>query len=185
MSLDHHYFLKTLQVQFRKHKGHRFDPWVGKIPWRREQQPTPEFLPGESHGQMEPGGLQPTEFQRARHGTPSGTQHQFQWAAWAENQGSGSVVKNAPANEGDRQPTPGLLPGKSLGQRDWWATVHGVTRVKHNLATEQQQAAPNIFFGYHCTFLQSSDVHGNFLRMMFSNIQNKLCRIQLYWSAII
>ena len=25
--------------------------WVGKIPWRREWQPTPVFLPGESHGQ--------------------------------------------------------------------------------------------------------------------------------------
>ena len=24
---------------------HRFDPWVGKIPWRREWQPTPVFLP--------------------------------------------------------------------------------------------------------------------------------------------
>jgi len=29
----------------------RFDPWVGKIPWRRAQQLTPVFLPGESHGQ--------------------------------------------------------------------------------------------------------------------------------------
>ena len=28
-----------------------FDPWVGKIPWRRAWQPTPAFLPGESHGQ--------------------------------------------------------------------------------------------------------------------------------------
>ena len=28
-----------------------FDPWVGKIPWRREWQPTPVFLPGKSHGQ--------------------------------------------------------------------------------------------------------------------------------------
>jgi len=28
-----------------------FDPWVGKIPWRREWQPTPVFLPGEFHGQ--------------------------------------------------------------------------------------------------------------------------------------
>ena len=25
--------------------------WVGKIPWRRAWQPTPAFLPGESHGQ--------------------------------------------------------------------------------------------------------------------------------------
>ena len=28
-----------------------FDPWGGKIPWRRKWQPTPVFLPGESHGQ--------------------------------------------------------------------------------------------------------------------------------------
>ena len=28
-----------------------FDPWIGKIPWRRAWQPTPVFLPGESHGQ--------------------------------------------------------------------------------------------------------------------------------------
>ena len=28
----------------------RLDPWVGKIPWSRKWQPTPEFLPGESHG---------------------------------------------------------------------------------------------------------------------------------------
>ena len=28
-----------------------FDPWIGKIPWRRTWQPTPVFLPGESHGQ--------------------------------------------------------------------------------------------------------------------------------------
>ena len=28
-----------------------FDPWIGKIPWRRDLQPTPAFLPGKSHGQ--------------------------------------------------------------------------------------------------------------------------------------
>ena len=27
-----------------------FNPWVGKIPWRRKWQPTPVFLPGKSHG---------------------------------------------------------------------------------------------------------------------------------------
>ena len=30
---------------------HGFDPWVGKILWRRKWQPTPVFLPGKSHGQ--------------------------------------------------------------------------------------------------------------------------------------
>ena len=28
-----------------------FDPWVGKIPWRKKWQPSPAFLPGESLGQ--------------------------------------------------------------------------------------------------------------------------------------
>ena len=28
-----------------------FDPWFGKIPWRREWLPTPVFLFGEFHGQ--------------------------------------------------------------------------------------------------------------------------------------
>ena len=28
-----------------------FDPWVQKIPWRREWQSTPVFLPGKPHGQ--------------------------------------------------------------------------------------------------------------------------------------
>ena len=33
--------------------------WVGKIPWRRECQPTPVFLPGESHGQKSLAGYSP------------------------------------------------------------------------------------------------------------------------------
>ena len=31
-----------------------FDPWVGKIPWRRAWQPTPASSPGESRGQRSP-----------------------------------------------------------------------------------------------------------------------------------
>ena len=33
-----------------------FDPWVGKIPWRRERLPTPVFWPGEFHGLYTPWG---------------------------------------------------------------------------------------------------------------------------------
>ena len=36
-----------------------FDPWVVKIPWRRAWQPTPVFLPGESHGQRSLAGYSP------------------------------------------------------------------------------------------------------------------------------
>ena len=37
----------------------RFDPWVGKIPWRKKWQPTPEFLSGESHGLRSLAGYSP------------------------------------------------------------------------------------------------------------------------------
>ena len=43
--------------QRRRRKRCGFDPWMGKIPWRRAWQPTPAFLPRESLGK-EPGGLQ-------------------------------------------------------------------------------------------------------------------------------
>ena len=32
------------------------DPWVGKIPWRREWLTTPVFCPGEFHGERSLGG---------------------------------------------------------------------------------------------------------------------------------
>ena len=37
--------------QLRRQKKFGFDPWVGKIPWRRAWQSPPVFMPGESHGQ--------------------------------------------------------------------------------------------------------------------------------------
>ena len=43
-----------------------FNPWVGKIPWRRVCQPTPVFLPGESPWTEEPGKLQSMGLQRHR-----------------------------------------------------------------------------------------------------------------------
>ena len=43
----------------RRYKRPGFNPWVGKIPWRRTWQPTPVFLPGESHGQKSLVGYSP------------------------------------------------------------------------------------------------------------------------------
>ena len=40
-----------IRLQCRSLRRHRFNPWVGKMPWRRRWQPSPAFLPGESHGQ--------------------------------------------------------------------------------------------------------------------------------------
>ena len=37
----------------------RFDPWLGKSPWRRKRQPTPVLLPGKSHEQRSLAGYSP------------------------------------------------------------------------------------------------------------------------------
>ena len=38
-----------------------FNPWVRKIPWKGKWQPTPVFLPGESHGQRSLAGYSPLD----------------------------------------------------------------------------------------------------------------------------
>ena len=43
--------VKEPACQCRRCKRCGFNPWAGKIPWRRAQQPTSVFLPGEFHGQ--------------------------------------------------------------------------------------------------------------------------------------
>ena len=50
---------KESACQCSRYKRRGFDPWVGKIPWRRKWQPTPVFLPGKSHGQRSLAGYCP------------------------------------------------------------------------------------------------------------------------------
>ena len=45
----------------------RFHPWVRKIPWRREWQPTPVFLAWRIPWTEEPGGLQSMGSQTVKH----------------------------------------------------------------------------------------------------------------------
>ena len=49
---------KESTYQYRRH---RFNPWFGKILWRRKWQPIPVFLSGESHGQRSLGGYSPRD----------------------------------------------------------------------------------------------------------------------------
>ena len=42
-----------------RRKKCRFDPWVGKIPWKRKWQPTPAFLPGKFRRQRSLVGYSP------------------------------------------------------------------------------------------------------------------------------
>ena len=49
-----------------KCRRHGFDPWTGKIPWRRKWQPTPVFLFGKSHGQRSLMGYSPCSCKKVR-----------------------------------------------------------------------------------------------------------------------
>ena len=51
-----------------------FDPWVGRIPWRKTRQPTLVFLPGESHGPRSLAGYGPWG---CRVGRDCATEHAF------------------------------------------------------------------------------------------------------------
>ena len=51
--------VSACQCRRHKHKWRGFHPWVGKIPWSRQWQPTPVLLPGESHGQGSLAGYSP------------------------------------------------------------------------------------------------------------------------------
>ena len=54
-------------LQCRRHRRREFNSWVRKIPWRRKWQPTPGFLPGESHGQRSLVGYSPWGHKRVGH----------------------------------------------------------------------------------------------------------------------
>ena len=51
--------VKNLPASTGDFKNHGFNPWIGKIPWRKKWQPAPVFLPGESHGQRSMAGYSP------------------------------------------------------------------------------------------------------------------------------
>ena len=50
---------KESACQCMGHRRCRYNPWIGKISWRRKWQPAPEFMPGKSHGQRSLAGHSP------------------------------------------------------------------------------------------------------------------------------
>ena len=56
---------KELACQCRRLRRHGFDPWPGKIPWRKKWQPTPVFLPGKHHGQRSLAGYRPWDHKQS------------------------------------------------------------------------------------------------------------------------
>ena len=64
---------KESACKCRSHRRCEFDPWVGKLPWRRAWLPTPVLLPGESQGQRSLAGYSP--WGRKESDTTEATQH--------------------------------------------------------------------------------------------------------------
>ena len=54
------WWLNCLRIRLKCGRP-EFDPWVGKIPCRREQQPTPVFWPQEFHELYSPWGCQESD----------------------------------------------------------------------------------------------------------------------------
>ena len=54
-----------MHLQGKRDRRRGFDPWVGKIPSRRNWQPTPGFLPGESHRQRSLAGYGPRDLKES------------------------------------------------------------------------------------------------------------------------
>ena len=67
---------KESACQCRRCRRCGFDPWVGKIPWRRKWQPSPVSLPEKSHGQRSLAGYSPWSLKRVRHNLATKQQQQ-------------------------------------------------------------------------------------------------------------
>ena len=72
---------KEPACQCRRQKRHRFDPQVGKIPWRKKWQPTPVFL-RRIPWIEEPGGLQAMGSQRVGHDSSDLAEAAGQYRRW-------------------------------------------------------------------------------------------------------
>ena len=74
-----------------------FSPWMGKIPWRRAWQPSPELLPGESRGQRSLAGYSPWGHKELD--TTETTEH-------AHTHSQGVINLSSLCTKEDREPAP-------------------------------------------------------------------------------
>ena len=90
-----------------------FNPWVGRIPWKREWQPTPVILPGEFHGQRSLAGYSPWGHKE------SGTTEQLTHVPLEARASESEVTQPCPTLS---DPMDWSLPGSS---------VHGISRQEY------------------------------------------------------
>ena len=153
----------------------RLDPWVRKIPWRRKWQPTPVFLPGESHGWRSLVGYSPWGHKESDR--TEVTEHILWNMGYAGIFPGGSISKETACNAGDPGSTPGSRrsPGegngnllqyscleKSMATGPLWATLQGSTKRWTRLtACVHAWLCPAVCNPTDCS-LPDSSVHGIF-----------------------
>ena len=108
----------SLVVQMVKNQPAMQETWVRspgwKIPWRRAWQPTPVFLPGESPGTEEPGGLQSMGSQRGGH--DRATNHRKEIPCSLTWYSGGTSLTSGP-HQLQNSPHRGHVPGRAAGLR--------------------------------------------------------------------
>jgi len=103
---------KEPACQCRRHKRHRFNPWIGKITWRNAWQPTPVFFPGEPRGLRSLVGYCPKGCKESD--TIAQVTHTCCYFYFFSNDYWNYIIFYW---RRQWHPTPVLLPGKSHGQR--------------------------------------------------------------------
>ena len=114
-----------------------FDPWVGKIPWRRKWQPTPVFLPGKSHGQKSlasysPQGHKESDTTKQLWGFPCSSVGK-ESACSAGDLGLFPGLGRSPG-EGNGNPLQNSCLENPMGRGAWQVTAHRVTKSQTQLS---------------------------------------------------
>ena len=86
----YHYGLSGKESPSQR-KRHRFNLWVGKIPWSRKWQPTPLFLPGKFYGQRNLVDSSPWGHERVRHDSACARTHTYAHT-WTHTHSTNSLI---------------------------------------------------------------------------------------------
>ena len=131
-----------------------FDPWVGKIPWRRKRLPTPVFWPEEFHGLYSPWGQKESD-------TTEQLSLHFKVKVSASNVGNPGFIPGSGRSPGEGKGYPLQYSGLKNSMD---CIVHGVTKSWKRLSDFHFHYKPrgrivmprvNIIFSFlrnHCTF---------------------------------
>ena len=128
-----------------------FDPWVGKISWRREWQPTLVLLPGKSHGRRSlvgcsPWGLEESDTAERLH---------FPFSLSCIGEGNGNPLQcsclETPRDQGA-----------------WWAAVYAVTQSQTRL---KRLSSSSVYI---------SMLHSQFIPLSPSPVVSKVCSLCLH-----